>query len=266
MNAEQTHIFTLPSGIECEIKELTGKHQRLLTEQKNKSHNDKLSAMLADVIVRVGSETKITEQFVNDMLACDKKMALVEVRQFTMDFEPEFNFIYSYTDSNGKKQEVEMEIPVPEGHFKSEPVKVLEGDELVPAKYEEYSALEKKVQITLPRSKELVEFTMLDGRGEKIGQSTAKNNRSSHTVIEMRNPVYFVKKDNGNTVPVKLNLDKLAYKDIEALRKAIKDYEGRVDTEIMFEHPEAEFKAGAEKDVIIDVLGVTAFFFPSEAI
>ena len=50
-----THKFNLCSGPECEVKEMTGKHQRSLTEQEKKSHNDKLHEILEDLIVRVGS-------------------------------------------------------------------------------------------------------------------------------------------------------------------------------------------------------------------
>lgn len=277
MNRVPTHTFKLPSGVECEVKELTGKHQRLLTEQTQKPHGEKLVDMLVDVIVRVGSETTITNEFVNNMLSCDKKAILVEVRQFTLDFEEEFVFTYKYIDRDGNKQEDEMTIPIVKGQFPIKPMLIpsIQKNEdtgedervLVPAQFTEYSEVleAKKVQITLPRSGELVQFEHLDGKGEIIGSSSKKSERSSHTVLKMRKCVRFEKKEKGS-IPIQLNYDNLSIKDIEFLRSSIKEVEGGVDTEIQFEHPEADIKPQEEKMVVVDVLGTVAFFFPSEAI
>lgn len=261
-----THIFRLPSGVECEVSEFVGKHQKLLTQQGKKTHNEKLSELLADVIVRVGTVTEIDTDFIDTMLACDKKMALVEARQYTLGFEDFFTFHYKYTDKEGNKAVHEHDIPINEGKFPFSPVMVDQDGKLVPAAYEEYSDIQKDIFMTLPRSKEDIRFTMLDGRGETIGAATTKNNRSSHTALEMRRPVWFKKKEGGQPTPIKINLDNMSFVDIEALRKRIQEVEGRVDTEIMFEHPESEVKPQSEKEVVIDVLGTPAFFFPSEAI
>lgn len=261
-----THVFRLPTGVECEVKELTGKHQRILTEQKNKKMGENLNELLADVIVRVGSKKNIDLNFVKTLLACDRKKILCEVRQFTMDFDPVFKFTYDYVSvaDNAKKQH-ELEIDLSE-NFPAKPLMV-EGEDgkLKIADYEEYDEIERKVVFKLPKSGKEITWSLLDGAGEAIGMNTAKADRSSHTAIKMRNPVEMVKTEN-DTVPVQLNLDNLGLKDIEALRGNIKSIEGNVDTEIFFTHPEAELKPKNEKDVIVDVLSVLAFFFPSEAI
>lgn len=261
-----THIFRLPSGVECEVSEFVGKHQKLLTQQGKKTHNEKLSELLADVIVRVGTVTDITTEFIDTMLACDKKMALVEARQYTLGFEEFFTFHYRYTDKEGNKAVHEHDIPIKEGKFPFSPVQVEKEGKLVDADYQEYADIEKDVFMVLPRSKDKIRFTMLDGRGEAIGAATTKNNRSSHTVLEMRRPVWFKDKEGGKPTPIKINLDNLSFVDIEALRKRIQEVEGRVDTEIMFEHPEAEVRSQSEREVVVDVLSTPAFFFPSEAI
>ena len=259
-----THKFRLPTGIECEVKELTGKHQRILTEQKNKKMGENLNELLADVIVRIGTNTKIDLQFVKQLLACDRKKILCEVRQFTMDFDPIFKFTYDYTDANNAKQKHELEIDLTE-NFPARPLMIEKGDDLVAAEYNEYDEINRKVTLVLPKSGKTIVWTLLDGNGEGIGMATAKADRSSHTAIKMRNPVEMVKTEK-DVVPIQVNLDNLGLKDIEALRKNIKDIEGVVDTEISFVHPEAEMKPQAEKNVVIDVLSVLAFFFPSEAI
>ena len=102
---------------------------------------------------------------------------------------------------------------------------------------------------------------LLDGNGEAAGLKTAKEARSSHTPIMMRNPREFYQAEKDK-VPMVLNLDNVGVKDLEYIRKVIKEREGQVDTEFMFDHPEADMKGGTEKQVTIDVLGVMAFFFP----
>lgn len=59
-----THIFKVPSGVEFEVTELTGKQQRILTEQSNKPHTEKLAEMLASVLVRVGKLHFTSQYFI----------------------------------------------------------------------------------------------------------------------------------------------------------------------------------------------------------
>lgn len=262
-----THVFKLPSGPEMEVTELTGKQQRLLTEQNKKTHQEKLADMLASVTVRIGSLTSVTSKFIlEDMLACDIKFALTELRQFSLDFDTTFAFVHKYKDVKGIKQEVEIEEDIPEGHFPMTTVKRAETGKdgeviLVDANWTEYDQVVKEINIKLPRSGKEVRFTMQDGKGSNVGVLTPKQDRSSHTPIKMRRPVYFEESKKGSRVPVQLDLDSLHVRDIEFLRKTIKEYEGNVDTELMIDNPEAN-----EKDLIVDVLGAIAFFFPSEAI
>lgn len=254
-----THEFNLCSGPKCTVKELTGKHQRMLTEQGKKSHSDRLNDVLKDVIVKIEGLPEITEDVLKEILSCDKKKILTEVRQFTLDFQPEFSFLFKYMDEEGNKQESPIEVTLNEGEFPFRSPKLADGSEM---NFESYQDVldAKKILITLPSGLD-VEFTMLDGRGELIGSSTKKSERSSHTLLKMRRPVKFHQKDGGSTVPVQVNMDTLSYKDIEALRTKIKEVEGEVDTEMMFEHPEQE-----GRQEVLDLIGTTAFFFPSEAI
>lgn len=261
----RTTTFTLTSGVECEVAEFTGLHQRILTEQTHKQLGDNLIEMLVHTIVRVGEITKpdITEAFVVSMLSSDRKHILVQARQFTMDFEEKFTFKYPYTDSNNIKQEHELEIDLKDGVFGFKPTKQQCKT------YAEVLAA-KQIVIELPKSNKKVRYTLLDGDGERIANNIKKKNRSSHTAILMRNPQYLeVRGAAGNEMPIKIensDLDKMAIKDIEFLRTSIKENEGQVDTEIMFEHPEADKLPKNEKEVTIDLLGQVAFFFPSEAI
>jgi hypothetical protein len=260
----ETHIFKLLSGVECEVRELTGKHQRILTEQKNKNLNDNLNNLLTDVIVRVGSKRNVDLQFVKKMLACDRKKILVEVRQFTMGFDPKLEFTYDYVDVNNSHKKHPVFVDLSSG-FEEKPLFVKgEDDTLIPASYIEYDSIQREIEVVLPSGKK-VGFYLLDGVGEELATNISKNSMSSHTALLMRRPYEF---HQGPTdiIPINLNLDSLKYKDIEFLRTTIKQYEGRINTELSFEHPEAHLKPQNEKNIIVDLLGITAFFFPSEAI
>ncbi len=269
----KTHTFTLPSGVECEVKELTGKHQRILTEQKSKKLGDNLNEVLVDTVVRVGTYSEITLEFIQGMLAADRKKVLVELRQFSFDYEPKFSFKYDYlgADSQGReeKKSEDMEVDLSDKVSVDEDGKEVRvsvfGVKPYATQYKEYAEVKKDITITLPKSGKKVMYRLLDGFGEQVGMNTKKADRSSHTPILMRHPREFIKTPGGET-PIILNLDTLPIKDLEALRVSIKENEGQVDTEFRFEHPDAENKPTEEKQVVVDILGVLAFFFPSEAI
>lgn len=260
-----THVFKLVSGVECEVKEMTGKHQELMTIQSSKPHTERLNELLKDLIVRVGSQTNITADFVKEMLAVDKKKALIEIRQFSFGFPTDFSFHFSYTDNGRQKSVVETIEFLDGGKFPETPLKIQADkneETFSEATFSEYSEVieHKNIFITLPRSGKKVRFTMLDNRGEEIASRTPKKDRSSNTLIKMRQPVYFETSSSGNEVPVQLDLNKLSLVDIEHLRKVIKEVEGNIHTEISFDHPTEN------RTEVVDLTSITAFFFPSEAI
>ena len=262
----KNHVFKLPSGVECEVTEMMGKHQRLLTEQTDSNNmGENLNNVLLDVIVRLGKKKAVTMADIMDLLAADRQKILIECRQFTMEFDQTFRFTVEYIDENKTKQDYLIEYDFEkQGDFPIDTVKKI-GDQgkLVDANFETYEEVlqHKVVEIILPKTKKKVRWTMLDGHGELIGLRTKKVHRSSHTPIKMRKPIELVKSDKSKEpIPVQLNLDTLPFKDIEFLRNSIYDNEGRVGTEIPYKHPVTD------KDVFVDVLGVVAFFFPSERV
>lgn len=261
-----THTFQLPSGPECEVKPLLAKHQRIITEQSKEGVTSNLDKVLVDTIVRIGSETNITEDFIQSLLAVDRKMILIELRQFSLGFPKMFEFNFEYKDQDGAKIVHPFDVDISEG-FNVQPLRIPDGQGgVLERPYKEYSELVKTVDLILPDSKKKVQFTMLDGKGEQIGANTKRKDRSSHTPIQMRRPKYEGETKSGNPIMINLDLDNLTLNDIEYLRKSIKEVEGTVDTEFMFEHPEAEYKGPNEKDVVVDLITQVAFFFPSQAI
>ena len=264
----KTHTFTLPSGIECEVKPLLGIHQRWLTED-GAEILPTLQRILADVVVRLGTETKITPAVIEKLPSVDRKKALVEIRQFTVGFKDTFLFEYQYKSKSGNKETIEMELDL-SGGFNEVPMKIVRGEgdnkEVVESPYKEVTDIEREHSIVLPMSEKKITFCVLDGVGESIGMNTPKKNRSSHTSLYMRQPREETKTKAGDPILVKLDLDKLPLTDLEYLRATIKDMEGSIDTEYLFEHPEAELKPAGEKEVVVDLISTKAFFFPSQAI
>jgi len=262
------HKFKLISGVECEVKELTGKQQRILTENNGKTTDEKFALMIQSILVRVGSVINPDLVFIDNLLSGDRKKILEEARKFSMRGTEQANlfiFNFPYTDAKGNKQKHELDVELTEG-FPVKPYKtIVDGVETI-VDVDDYSKIEKEVYTILPRSGKKVRFYLLDGNREKVGASVKKEARSSHTTIMMRNPQYFEKGEGGSETPVQVNLDKLALVDIEHLRKLIDNVEGGVDTIVEFEHPEAARLPQHEKTVKADLLAQTAFFFPSEAI
>ncbi len=266
-----THKFTLPSGRMCEVREMTGKHQKILTEKKSGNYADKLNIILADIIVRVGDETDINEGFVTDMLSVDRKAALVQCRHFSLGFPETFKFTYTFKGEftlrdvdpetgDVKKttyHEIKEEIEVPTPEFKITPYP---GSAEWPAGA--YKDIDRKRTIILPRSEKKVVFTLMDGRAE--ARAVGLTDTNSHTQLQLRTPVYMHKGANAE-VPIQLDLDDLSLMDIEALRKAITDAEGDIDTGIPLVHPHKDLVEEKFATVRLDLIQEVSFFFPSQA-
>lgn len=247
------HEFNTPSGLFCRINELTAGHQEDLTKGGSANMDAKLNAVLQDVIIELGGKSNLSEDDILGILGADRKKILVELRQYSLDFDPNFKFTYKYTDG-GEKKEVEQEVDLSDGLPETPFYKTWET-------FEEMLA-DKKVEITLPKCGKRVRFNMLDGRAGLIASGIKKADMSVNSGIKIRKPAYFHKNDDaGKELWMEMDLRKLSLTDIEFLRSEIKRHEGQVDTELMFENPVV-----GEKDVVVDMLAQLAFFFPSEAI
>ena len=274
-----TYEGKLLTGVSFVVKELTGKEQRLMTEQGDKKQGDSFLEMMESIVISIGSVQNPKKDFIKKLLSGDRKKILLEARKFSLigtDQENKFTFNYKYTNSKKTKEEHEFvvdlsngcpETPYPIFDPKTGEVQKDETGKPLPVVCTEYDQVQKDVTITLPRSKKQVIFTLLDGFGEDIATLSKKKDKSSHTTLQMRNPRELYKKESSSeAIPIQLHLDSLSLVDIEYLRKAIKNVEGEVDTIVEFEHPEAEIKIGSEKTVRIDLVSQPAFFFPSGAI
>lgn len=263
-----TTTIILTSGIEAEIKELMGLQQDILTKQDGTSTNEKIDKMLSSCIVRIGDTYEPSPEFIKSLLQADKKKLLLELRMASTDNDPLFVFEYTYEEKGQKKtktHEILIEHEVEEIDPTTGESKVVTKPGLLAKPYynarayTSYSEIDKVVKIVLPKSKKEVHYTMLDGAGSAIGAAVKKTEISTHTPLLMRQPKEIIKTENG-TIPTALNLNTLPLKDIEYLRKSIKDHEGDVESEFIIKHPVTD------AEIITDMLAQKAFFFPSQAL
>lgn len=250
---------------------MIGKHQRILTEDGG-DFNAKLNAVTQDILVRVGDETNITEEFILTLLSEDRKAILVNSRQFTVMNPEEFKFEYEFKgdytlevgpDNEGKfttqafqECREELNIPVPEF-----PVKPYADAKAW--KDLQYKDIPKKYEVELPRSGKTAtwELTTVEMEGRMMA---SKKKVSSHTQLEARKASYLG--GEKGTTPMVLTLDNEHLADIEAIRRDIMDKEAKVDTVVILSHPHKDKVAEQYKYVHVDLLSVPAFFFPSQAI
>lgn len=250
----EKHQFNLVSGIPCEITELTGNHQDMITAGGDMSnHRSKLDKVLASIIQRLGSKTSVDIDDVKAMLSADKKKALFMARQFSMDFDPTFVFNYKWIDGEGKGQETEMEVSIGDNDYTERPFHDADGNVVT---WNEVSEVEKNQYLEL-KGIGKVRYTMLDGYGELKGASIPKKDKGVTTALTMRNLVSFRKDKNGKDMALVLDPKKLSLKHSKQLWEHIKSHEGDFGTEVMIEDP----KTGSAQP--IDVLDQPAFFFPS---
>jgi len=274
----QTKEFILLSGVKCVIQELTGKHERMLTTKKSDTRNA-YTEMLTDCILSLGDISPVNQNHVKRMLEADRKHALIELRQFSNDYDPKFKFSYEFALTGGKREKHEYEVDFSFAVVdvvKKEAEEEVEGEtELIDKKNSEvnfvakpyfkkwnsYSEIanDKKQTIILPKSGETIEFSMLDGETTELFGPKHEDEITSHTLIKMRNPLVIRQDEKGVKKPgIKLELDNLSFKDINFLREKILELEGNIDTTMVIAHP-----SDPSRTARVDLINLASFFFPS---
>ena len=132
----------------------------------------------------------------------------------------------------------------------------------MPEQYTDYSTLEREKTITLSKSRKVIKYRLLDGNAEAWMSSLKREEKSSHTPMLARRPQEKLDETNWRLV----DLDRLPLKDIEELRADMNRWEGKIDTEFVFDHPEKDEVDVEHKKVMVDLIAQTTFFFPSGTI
>lgn len=257
----KTHVFPLVSGIECEVSPLLGEHQRILTEGGASRIAENVNKVLVSCIVRLGSKKPVIEADVEALLAADRKKILVEVRQFSLDFNPDFRFLYQWKeDDYGPAGEVEHVCALDADSFTVKPYRRTDengkpGEPFPPiAELSEIAAM-REHRVKLPLSGKLISFLVMTGKEETVfAKMTGK--RSTHTPILARMPAEVVDGERSFALTAH-NLDRMPLRDIETLRGAILAAEGDVDTTLEIHHPD-----NPDRTARIDVVANPSFFFP----
>lgn len=279
--------FVLPSGVPCTCTELYGEHYEILTSKRFKGEDMMLEFILS-LVVKVGSKVlkknaehhKENKKFIQSMRAKDKEHILATVRQASMDYEKEFEFIYKWQDSSGVNREQQLKVTLNDSDSEAteshiEKLCSIYGQEnleffrdlnkdgtfcTTPSmdRATEYSELPTNYQITLPKTKKVVKIDYLTGKGELFLSKQKTDSISVNSLISARFPKY---QEGENWI--NLRLSDLPMKDLACIRGEIKKREGQVDLELTFDNPDPD---ASERKVTKNLITETAFFFPSEAL
>jgi len=139
------HTFTLPSGIEIDLVEMTGVEEDLLTNQRLIKSGEAINQVLANCIKRLGDNESPGMKDILDMLSGDRLFALVRLRQRSLG------------------DEVELELTCPNPGCGERNYITVNLDDLDVTSYGE----EREFEFTLPGSDKVVKFGYLDGTKEK---------------------------------------------------------------------------------------------------
>lgn len=279
--------FVLPSGVPCVCTELYGDHYDILTSKRFKGEDMMLEFILS-LVVSVGSKTfkknaefhTENKKFIQSMRAKDKEHILATVRQASMDYEKDFEFIHKWQDSDGSNREKRLKVTLNDSDSESTQEHIKNLIEVYGSEFEdfyrelnkdgtfcttpsvdratEYSELPTYYEVTLPKTNKIIRVEYLTGRGELFLANQKKNSLSVNSLIDARFPKYL----DGESW-VNLRLKDLPMKDLSILRGEIKKREGQVDMELTFKNPNKESE---EKTVTKNLITETAFFFPSGAV
>ena len=139
------HTFTLPSGPEIALAEMTGAEEDLLTNQRLAKTGEAVNQVLANCLKRLGDNEAPGMKDVLDMLSGDRLFALVRLRQVSLG------------------DEVELDLACPNPACGERTCFAVHLDDLEATPYPE----EREFEFRLPASGKAVRFVHLDGHKEK---------------------------------------------------------------------------------------------------
>ncbi len=186
------HTFTLPSGPEIELREMTGAEEELLTNQRLIRKGESINQVLKNCILRIGENAEPSIQDVLDMLSGDRLFVLVRLRQISLG--DEVNLETNCTAIN------------------------LEDLEVTP--YGE----EREFAFALPGSGKTVRFGYLDGHKEKRLAALKEPNITSAMMIRII--------DTDGKPPSKKALAEMSLRDRNALRQEMARVDAGIDTAV----------------------------------
>ncbi len=251
----ETHVFTLPSGPECEITPFTGKEREIYTNRAYLKDNSMLPRLLKSMVVRIGSETNIRYNIsttdkdqsgfdVLDLLVEDVNYILLQAHRFDVDFEDVFTFDYEFkgyvqNSEDDKTIQVckmhpisvnlaDIEIVKPKSpRYEDGNLKFLE---LQFVEYKDVIAAAKHIPIRIDKVHEEFVFDMLTLRLNKEAERK-KLTPSINSTLVMRN--LRIRYDDKE---VAVDLKSMRSAHIGKIQKFIKGCEGSCDLSVVVDN------------------------------
>ncbi len=196
------YTFTLPSGSEIELREMTGAEEELLTNQRLIRSGDAVNQVLVNCIERIGENSEIGSADVLDMLSGDRLFVLVKLRQISLGDEVELELACTNTNCRAKT-------PV-----------VINLDDLPVTPYGD----DREFLFALPASGSKVRYGYLDGHKEK---RLAQMQEPSISAAMMMRII-----DIDGSAPTKKALGEMSMRDRSALRQDMLRVDAGIDTVI----------------------------------
>lgn len=196
------HVFTLPSGGEIELREMTGAEEELLTNQRLIRSGDAINQVLKNCIVCLGDNDQPSMKDVLDMLSGDRLFVLARLRQISL----------------GDEVELEMNCPNPACRGANHVTVSLEDLPVTP--YGEA----REFAFKLPGSGRMVRFGYLDGHKEKRLAALKEPGVTAAMLIRIL--------DIDGKAPSRKDLADMPMRDRAALRAEMARVDGGIDTSV----------------------------------
>lgn len=196
------HTFTLPSGIEIGLVEMTGAEEDLLTNRRLMKNGEAINQVLLNCTKRLGENAEPKMKDVLDLLSGDRLFALVRLRQVSLG------------------DEVELELACPNTGCGERTALTVNLGDLEVTPYGE----EREFEFTLPGSGRKVKFGYLDGHKEKRLAALKEPNLTAAMMIRIL--------EIDGQPPSKKALNEMSMGDRSALRKEMLRVDGGIDTQV----------------------------------
>lgn len=194
--------LTLPSGLPCEVREMTGIEEEILTNPRLMRSGDGLNQVLRNCLVRLGEQEEVTLQDVLDLLAGDRLYLLVKLRQVSLG------------------DEVTLALTCPNPSCRATSRATVNLEDLPVTAYPS----ERAFSCTLPGSGQTVSFVHLDGHKEQRLAALPDATITQAMLIRLT--------AIDGQAPTKKTLTEMSLKDRQALRQAMLAKDGGIDTTV----------------------------------
>ena len=196
------HTFTLPSGIEIGLVEMTGVEEDLLTNRRLMKNGEAINQVLLNCTKRLGENAEPKMKDVLDLLSGDRLYALVRLRQVSLG------------------DEVELELACPNTGCGERTSITVNLGEIEVTPYGE----EREFEFKLPGSCQVVKFGYLDGHKEKRLAALKEPTLTAAMMIRIV--------EIDGQPPSKKALNEMTMGDRSALRKEMLRVDGGIDTQV----------------------------------